>query len=57
MRYVIGWLFTLSLAGVIVPAVEAVRRLWDDFKPLQQPESKEDLSAYERSRRNEDASR
>ncbi|KAH7109556.1 hypothetical protein B0J13DRAFT_400994, partial [Dactylonectria estremocensis] len=31
----------------IAPAIEAVRRLWEDFKPLQVPAIEEDLSAYE----------
>jgi hypothetical protein len=31
----------------ISPAIQAVRRLWDDFKPQQEPEIEEDLSAYE----------
>ena len=34
-------------AQYIEPAIEAVRRLWDEFKPQQKPEMKEDLSAYE----------
>ncbi|KAM0664443.1 hypothetical protein ACQRIU_007025 [Beauveria bassiana] len=31
----------------IVPAVDAVRRLWEEFRPRQEPEPEEDLSAYE----------
>ncbi|OAQ57829.2 restless-like transposase [Pochonia chlamydosporia 170] len=31
----------------IGPAIAAVRKLWDDFKPQQEPEIEEDLSAYE----------
>jgi hypothetical protein len=31
----------------ISPAIQAVRRIWDDFKPQQEPEIEEDLSAYE----------
>lgn len=31
----------------IGPAIEAVRMLWEDFKPLQEPTIAEDLSAYE----------
>ncbi len=34
-------------AQYIAPAIEAVRKLWDDFKPQQEPEIEEDLSAYE----------
>lgn len=31
----------------VSPAIEAVRRLWDDFRPPQEAEPEDDLSAYE----------
>jgi hypothetical protein len=31
----------------VSPAIEAVRQLWNEFKPQQEPEVEEDLSAYE----------